>query len=164
MVEIDLSDYGSCIDALLELDMAYSGVDAIVHLAAVPSPGQKPSSVQFNTNVSATYNILEAARKLKITNIVLASSETLIGIPFYPTLPSKLPITEENERRPESAYSLSKLLGEVMAEEYARWRPETKIISLRFSNVMLEEEYKDFEAWQHDAKLRYWNCFGYIDA
>lgn len=164
MVEIDLNDMGSVLEALMELDMAYSGVDSIVHLAAVPSPGQKSSSIQFNTNVSSTYNILEAARKLKITNVVLASSETLIGIPFYPTLPSKLPITEENERRPESAYSLSKLVGEVIAEEHARWNPQTKIISMRFSNVMLESEYKDFENWQDDASKRYWNAWGYIDA
>jgi len=164
MVEIDLTDMGSVLEALIEVDMGYSGIDAIVHLAAIPSPGQTSSSVQFNTNVSATHNILEAARKLRITNLVLASSETLIGMPFYPTLPSKLPITEENERRPESAYSLSKLLGEVMAEEYARWDPHTKIISLRFSNIMLEHEYKDFESWQDDPMKRYWNVYGYIDA
>ncbi|UZJ56664.1 hypothetical protein CBS101457_005984 [Exobasidium rhododendri] len=164
LVEINLSDMGSVLEALMEIDMAYSGIDAIVHLAAMPSPGQSSSSIQFNTNVSSTYNILEAARKLKITNIVLASSETLIGIPFYPTMPSKLPITEENERRPESAYSLSKLVGEVMAEQYARWSPDTKLMSLRFSNVMLPEEYKDFEQWQDSAQKRYWNCWGYIDA
>ena len=155
---------GSVLEALMEVDMAYSGIDAIVHLAAMPSPGQSSSSLQFNTNVSSTYNILEAARKLKITNVVLASSETLIGIPFAPTMPSKLPITEENERRPESAYSLSKLVGEVLAEEYARWVPNAKFISMRFSNVMLPEEYKDFETWQDDPKKRYWNCWGYIDA
>lgn len=164
LVEIDLSDMGSVLEALLEIDMAYSGVDAIVHLAAMPSPGQSSSSLQFNTNVSSTYNILEAARKLKITNLVLASSETLIGIPLDPTPPARLPITEESERRPESAYSLSKLVGEVLAEEYARWSPQAKLISLRFSNVMLEEEYKDFETWQDDPKKRFWNCWGYIDA
>jgi nucleoside-diphosphate-sugar epimerase len=163
-VEIDLSDMGSVLEALLEVDMAYSGIDAIVHLAAMPSPGQSSSSLQFNTNVSSTYNILEAARKLKITNVVLASSETLIGIPFHPTAPAKLPITEESERRPESAYSLSKLVGEVMAEQYARWSPDTKLISLRFSNVMLQEEYKDFEHWQDSAEKRFWNVWGYIDA
>lgn len=112
----------------------------------------------------STYNVLEACRKLKIKNIVLASSETLIGIPFDPHMPDSLPITEEHERRPESAYSLSKLVGETMAEQYARWDPEVKIISLRFSNVMLPEEYKTFEAWQDDPQKRYWNCWGYIDA
>jgi nucleoside-diphosphate-sugar epimerase len=68
----------------------------------------------------------------------LASSETLIGLPLDPHPPEFLPITEESERRPESAYSLSKLVGEDMAEQYARWDPEVKVISLRFSNVSME--------------------------
>lgn len=45
--------------------------------------------------LSSTYNVLEACRKLRITNVVLASSETLIGIPFDPHPPEYLPITEE---------------------------------------------------------------------
>lgn len=105
-----------------------------------------------------------ACRKLRITNVVLASSETLIGIPFDPHMPASLPITEEHERRPESAYSLSKLVGETMAEQYCRWDPTLKIISLRFSNVMLPEEYKTFESWQEDPKIRLFNVWGYIDA
>ena len=112
----------------------------------------------------STYNVLEACRKLKIKNVVLASSETLIGIPFDPHPPDFLPMTEEHDRRPESAYSLSKLVGETMAEQYVRWDPELKIMSLRFSNVMLPQEYSTFEGWQHDPVARYWNCWGYIDA
>ncbi|KAK5123348.1 hypothetical protein LTR85_002779 [Meristemomyces frigidus] len=164
LVEIDLEDMGSVLETFMSTDMAYSGIDAVVHLAAIPSPGQTSASRQFRTNTMGTYNVLEACRKLRIKNVVLASSETLIGIPFDPHPPTSLPITEEHERRPESAYSLSKLMGETMAEQYTRWDPETKIISLRFSNVMLPQEYSTFEGWQHDPKLRYWNCWGYIDA
>ncbi|SNX86920.1 related to NAD-dependent epimerase/dehydratase [Melanopsichium pennsylvanicum] len=172
LVEIDLSDMGQVLEALMEVDMAYKGIDAIVHLAAMPSPGQSSSSKQFNTNVSSTYNVLEAARKLGITNLVLASSETLIGIPLD-IQPSSLPITEESPLLPESAYSLSKLVGETLAEQFCRWSKqshrnptggEMKIVSMRFSNVMLEEEYATFESWQDDVKKRYWNCWGYIDA
>lgn len=163
LVEVDLTDMGSVLEALMECDMAYSGIDAIVHLAAIPSPGQTSSSRQFQTNFMATYNILEAARKLKITNLVLASSETLIGIPLS-TPPPSLPITEETPREPQSAYSLSKLMGEHLADQYSRWCPESKYLSLRFSNVMLQEEYANFEAWQKDPSARSWNCWGYIDA
>lgn len=77
-------------------------------------------------------------------------------------MPSCLPVTEAEERKPESAYSLSKLVGETIAEQYTRWDPATKIISLRFSNVMLPQEYATFEGWQKDPKARYWNCWGYI--
>jgi nucleoside-diphosphate-sugar epimerase len=111
----------------------------------------------------ASHSILEAARKLKITNVVLASSETLIGIPLLEH-PTKLPITEETTRAPHSAYSLGKLMGEHLADQYAVWCPESKYMSLRFSNVMLESEYAGFEDWQKDPALRYWNCWGYIDA
>ncbi|GAB7340267.1 hypothetical protein MBLNU457_6729t1 [Dothideomycetes sp. NU457] len=164
LVEIDLTDMGAVLETFMSTDMAYSGIDAVVHLAAIPSPGQTNASRQFGTNTMSTYNVLEACRKLKIKNVVLASSETLIGIPFDPHMPDYLPMTEEHERRPESAYSLSKLMGETMAEQYTRWDPELKIISLRFSNVMLPQEYATFDAWQDDPKARYWNCWGYIDA
>ena len=159
LVEIDLEDMGSVLETFMSTDMAYSGIQAVVHLAAIPSPGQTSASRQFRTNTMSTYNVLEACRKLKIKNVVLASSETLIGIPFDPHQPASLPVTEEHERRPESAYSLSKLMGETMAEQYTRWDPELKIVSLRFSNVMLPAEYATFEGWQHDPKLRYWNCW-----
>ncbi|CAO1626666.1 unnamed protein product [Parajaminaea phylloscopi] len=163
MIDVNLTDMGAVLEALLEIDMAYKGVQAVVHLAAMPSPGQTSSSNHFNINTASTYNVLEATRKLGIKNVVLASSETLIGIPLS-TPPTSLPITEETERSPQSAYSLSKLVGEHMAEQYARWTPDAKYISLRFSNVMLEEEYANFESWQDDPKQRFWNCFGYIDA
>jgi nucleoside-diphosphate-sugar epimerase len=60
---------------------------------------------------------------------------------------------------------LSKLLGEVTAEQYCRWDPSLKVVSLRFSNVM---EVKDYETrfrtktFQEDEVARRWNAFGYI--
>ncbi|KAK2599243.1 hypothetical protein N8I77_011013 [Diaporthe amygdali] len=173
LVEVDLEDMGAVMETFISTDMAYGSVggpaiDAVVHLAALPSPGQTNSSRQFRTNTMSTYNVLEAARKLGVRNIVLASSETLIGIPLAEDgcghEPSSLPITEEHERRPESAYSLSKLVGEVLAEQYVRWDPELKIVSLRFSNVMSPVDYADFEEWQDDPAKRSWNAWGYIDA
>jgi nucleoside-diphosphate-sugar epimerase len=98
---------------------------------------------------------------------VLASSETLIGLPLAdeaPFNPGSLPITEEHDRKPYSAYSLSKLVGEVLAQQYVTWDPSTKIVSLRFSNVMLPEDYAQFESWQDDPSKRQWNAWGYIDA
>lgn len=162
LIEIDLEDMGAVLETFHSADMAYRGIDGVVHLAAIPSPGQTNSSRQFRVNTMSTYNVLEACRKLGIKNIVLASSETLIGIPFDPHMPDYLPIDENIPRHPESAYSLSKLVGEVVAEEYTRWDPSTKIVSLRFSNVMLPAEYGTFESWQDDPKARYWNAWGYI--
>ncbi|KAI0951775.1 hypothetical protein AcV7_007779 [Taiwanofungus camphoratus] len=159
-----LEDMGQVMENLIEVDTKYRGINAIVHLAALPAPGMMASSAQFQLNTMATYNILEASRKLGIKNLVLASSETLLGLPLNPWLPDSIPMDENSPRRPESAYSLSKLVGEVMAGEYSRWDPDTKIMSLRFSNVILPEDYANFETWQNDPKIRKWNLWGYIDA
>lgn len=50
LVEIDLEDMGSVLETFMSTDMAYSGIDAVVHLAAIPSPGQTSASRQFRTN------------------------------------------------------------------------------------------------------------------
>ena len=71
---------------------------------------------------------------------------------------------EEYAGRPESAYSLSKLLGEEMAKQFCRWDPELKIIGLRFSNVMEPADYARFPSFDADARLRKWNLWAYIDA
>lgn len=137
--------------------------DAVVHLAAIPMPGQAPENVIFATNTLGTYNVFEACRKLGIGNIVWASSETLLGVPMN-LVPPYLPLDEACEERPESAYSLTKLLGEKLADQFARWTPATKIVSLRYSNVMDASDYAQFEAFQHDPAARKWNLWGYIDA
>ena len=59
----------------------------------------------------------------------------MLGLPFD-TPPPYAPVDEEYPGRPETAYSLSKLMGEEMAKQFCRWDPELKIIGLRFSNVM----------------------------
>jgi len=50
LVEIDLEDMGSVLETFMTTDMAYNGIDAVVHLAAIPSPGQTSASRQFRTN------------------------------------------------------------------------------------------------------------------
>lgn len=158
----DLKDYGQVIGLLTDVDSSHRGVDAIIHLAALPAPAKAANHLIFHTNILATYNILEACRVVGITNIVLASSETVFGIPLHPHVPSKFPITEDVER-PESSYSLSKLMGEKMSEQFCRWDPTAKIVSIRLSNVMAPSDYARFPSWQDDPFSRCWNGFCYID-
>lgn len=101
------------------------------------------------------YNILESSRVLGITNLALASSETVLGLPFHPHPPASFPVTESVER-PESSYSLGKLLGEKMAEQHVRWNPDAKVVNIRLSNVMAPEAYKRFPGWQEDPYERAW--------
>jgi nucleoside-diphosphate-sugar epimerase len=59
---------------------------------------------------------------------------------------------------------LSKTVVEEMARHFCRWEPEMKILSLRFSNVMLVEDYAAFPGFDNDPALRKWNLWSYIDA
>lgn len=50
--------------------------DAVVHFAAVPRVLIKPDNETFRINTMGTYNTIEAAMKLGIRKVVIASSET----------------------------------------------------------------------------------------
>ncbi len=162
-VRADLTDYGQTLAALSAVDDRVAGVSGVVHLAAIRAPGLAPNHVTFANNTISTYNVFEAARQLGITNVVWASSETVLGLPFDAP-PPYVPVDEAYPGRPESAYALSKLLGEEMAEQFCRWNPAMKIIGLRLSNVMDPADYEGFGAFQDDPMLRKWNLWAYIDA
>ncbi len=160
-VQADLTDFGQTLEVLSEVDDRIGDVDALVHLAAFPAPGKQPNAVIFKVNTVSTYNVFEAARRLKIRNVVWASSETVLGLPFAKP-PPYAPVDEDYPGRPETAYSLSKLMGEEMAKQFCRWDPELKIVGLRFSNVMEPADYARFPGYDSDARLRNWNLWGYI--
>jgi nucleoside-diphosphate-sugar epimerase len=162
-IPVDLRDYGQVVDAVLGLEEHHQGVDAIVHLAAVPAPGIVPDVATFENNMLSTYHVLQAARRAGIKRIVTASSETVLGLPFD-VAPPYIPVDEEYDARPESTYSLGKHLEEQLEIQLCRWDPELSITAMRFSNVMEPEDYAEFASWQDDATLRKWNLWGYIDA
>jgi nucleoside-diphosphate-sugar epimerase len=169
-VRVDLTSYGDTIDAIFGENDPSSGpdqaaqppYDALVHLAAIPAPGLHSDVATFHNNILSTFNVFQAARRAGIRNIVYASSETVLGLPFD-VPPPYIPVDEEYPARPESVYSLVKHLEEQMAVELVRWDPTLKIIALRFSNVMDPEDYAGFPEFDHDASLRKWNLWGYID-
>ena len=162
-ISVDLTDYGQVADALLGIDGVHEGIDAVVHLGAIPAPGILTDVATFHNNMLSTYNVFQAARRAGVKRIVYASSETLLGIPFD-TDPPYLPIDEEYDSRPESTYAMVKHLEEEMAQKLVRWDPELSITALRFSNVMSPEDYAAFLSYDDDATLRKWNLWGYIDS
>jgi nucleoside-diphosphate-sugar epimerase len=161
-LRVDLTDFGQTVEALSVND-GYRGVDAVVHLAAIPAPGLTTNAATFANNSSTTYNVFAAARHAGITNVVWASSETVLGLPFD-IPPPYIPVDEEYPARPESTYSLVKHLEEQMARQFCRWNPDLKMIGLRFSNVMDPSDYAVFPGYDADPALRKWNLWGYIDA
>jgi nucleoside-diphosphate-sugar epimerase len=163
VTRIDMTDYGQVLGAFTRLDDRYDSLDGVVHLAAIPAPGMAPNAATFANNVVSTYNVFEAARVAGITNVVWASSETVLGLPLD-TPPPYLPIDEDYRVRPESSYSLGKAVEEEMAHHFCRWNPAAKIVGLRFSNVMEPADYAAFPSFEDDPMTRKWNAWGYIDA
>ena len=160
--EVDLRNYGQVVDVFLGLEDRHAGFDAVVHLAAIPAPGHAPDAATFENNMQSTYNVFQAARRAGIKKIVYASSETVLGLPFDVD-PPYIPVDEDYPARPESTYSLVKHLEEQMAIQLTRWDPDLSITGLRFSNVMDPEDYEEFPSFDHDARARKWNLWGYID-
>lgn len=160
---VELTDFGQAVEALGGIDERHNGVDALVHLAAIPAPGLRPDAATFANNMTASYNAYTAALRAGIRKIVWASSETVLGLPFAEP-PPYVPVDEDYPPRPNSTYSLVKTLEEEMARQLCRWHPDLSMIGLRFSNVMAPEDYARFPEFDADPALRRWNLWAYIDA
>jgi nucleoside-diphosphate-sugar epimerase len=161
-IQLDLTDYGQVADAFTSVDDRYDHLDAVVHLAAIPASGLLADVATFTNNILSSYNVFKAASRAGIKNIVHASSETVLGLPFD-VPPPYIPVDEEYPAQPNSTYSLVKHLEETMVKELVRWDPELKVVGLRFSNVMNPEDYAEFPSFDDDANKRKWNLWGYID-
>jgi nucleoside-diphosphate-sugar epimerase len=151
---VDLTDLGQCHEVI-------AGADAVVHFAAIPGPDMRPPGETFRNNAISTYNVFSAASERGVGRVVWASSETVLGLPFD-TPPAYAPIDEDHPPRPETSYSLSKLVGETMADQFAR-TTGTTFLGLRISNIMEPDDYAAFESWQGDPTVRKWNLWGYVD-
>ena len=126
-VPADLTDAGQA-DALIG-DAAFH---AVVHAAAIPSPGQHPPHVLFANNTMAAFNVIEACVRSGVRRLVNISSIGVLGL-HYATrrfLPDYLPIDENHPLRPQDPYGLSKHFGEQLCDA-AVGRSGLRCISLR---------------------------------
>jgi nucleoside-diphosphate-sugar epimerase len=155
----DLTDFGQTLEALSGGE-TLPGIEAVVHLAAIPSPVHATPDLVFRTNVTSMHTVFSAAIRLGLRRVVWASSETTLGLPF--TRPPDYAPVDEAHVYPESSYALSKVLGEEMARQFSRWSG-MPIIGLRFSNIMVREDYGRFPTYWRDPQLRKWNLWGYVD-
>lgn len=139
--------------------------DAVVHFAAVPRILIEPDNETFRVNTIGTYNVIEAAVKLGIRKIIIASSETTYGICFSDgeVDPKSLPLEEDYDVDPMDSYGLSKVLNETTARSFQR-RSGADIYALRIGNVLEPHEYDRFPGFFADPPVRRRNVFCYIDA
>ena len=170
----DITDSGQMFNAMssysgldeLELGNGILKFDAVVHFAAVPRILIKPDNETFRVNTIGTYNVIEAAVKLGIKKIIIASSETTYGICFSDgeTDPKVLPLEEDYDVDPMDSYGLSKVVNEITARSFQK-RSGFDIYALRIGNVIEPHEYAElFPHYFKHPEVRRRNAFCYIDA
>lgn len=140
--------------------------DAVVHFAAVPRYGMVPDTETWRVNVDGTYNVIEAALKMGIRKVIIASSETTYGVCFSDGVvdPKVLPLEEDYDIDPMDTYGSSKKVNEVTARSFQR-RSGFDIYALRIGNVIEPHEYATvFPPLKEDPGLRRRITFSYIDA
>ena len=140
-------------------------VDAVVHFAAIPRILLQPDNVTFTANVASTYNVVEAAMKLGIRKVIIASSETTYGVCFAEGDKDyhHFPLEEDYDVDPMDSYGLSKVVNEKTARAFAM-RYGADIYALRIGNVIEPHEYDRFPAFMADPPSRKRNAWSYIDA
>jgi len=173
-LKTDLTDSGQVFNALtthFNMDGYTSGPvpsapDVVIHFAAYARNMLVPDSELFQANVRSTYNVIEAASKLGIKKIIIASSETTYGVCFAQGDSDyhSFPLEEDYDVDPEDSYALSKICGEKTARTFSR-RFKSDIYALRIGNVIEPHEYeRDFPAYINNPMSRKRNAWSYIDA
>ncbi|WP_180899483.1 NAD-dependent epimerase/dehydratase family protein [Martelella soudanensis] len=139
--------------------------DAVVHFAAVPRVLLQPDNVTYETNVISTYNVIEAAMKLGVRKVIIASSETTYGVCFTEGDRDfrSFPLEEDYDVDPMDSYGLSKVCNEKTARAFAM-RFGADIYALRIGNVISPEDYANFPGFLADPPSRKRNAWSYIDA
>lgn len=165
-MRVDFRDFGQCVDALTLRDVDWERGDVLVHLAAIPGHSHAPDPHLFHNNFQSTFNLWRAAQVAGIHNIVWASSETLLGVPFVKP-PARLPL-DESLSLPESSYSLAKHLEEELARQLCRQNPALKLLGLRFSYVHDDAELQrlrdEVDQRAVDPSCQTWNLWSYVSA
>ena len=92
------------------LNDAMSGMDAVVHLAAMWLLHCRDyPRTAFNVNIEGTFNILEACVKNKIKRLIYSSSASVYGDAL------EVPMTESHPFNNRNFYGATKIAGEAMS-------------------------------------------------
>ena len=172
-LKADLTHAGQAFNALTthfgyggyDLGAPPSPPDAVVHFAAIPRILQEADNATYQANVMSTYNVLEAAMKLGVKKVIVASSETTYGVCFAEGDKDfhSFPLEEDYDVDPMDSYGLSKLVNEKTARALAM-RYKRDVYALRIGNVIEPNEYDRFPGFIAKPMSRKRNAWTYIDA
>jgi nucleoside-diphosphate-sugar epimerase len=127
------------------------GMEAVVHLAAIPNPGLGTGEAIFHANDTGTFNVYRAAANAGIRRIVSASSINALGYNFgikrFPL--QYFPMDEAHPSYTTDPYSFSKQIMEEIGAYF--WRREgVSSVFLRLPGVyeVTEENEERMQGWR----------------
>ncbi len=143
-VHLDVTDPASC-------RAACAGVEAVLHLAADPSPAADFRTTVMPLNMGGTYNMVEAAVDAGVSRFVFASS--VQAVEGYPP---DHQVREEDPPRPANDYGVGKAFGEALCAAAAVAHADTTFVSVRIGNYTQqrpgsEAAWRDRTSWLSPA-------------
>jgi UDP-glucose 4-epimerase len=123
IIECDISKKGNW-------EKNFKNVKCVFHLAALADvvPSIDFPNDYYNSNVTGTFNVMQACRKYKIKKLIYSASSSCYGIP------KKYPTTETEKIDTQYPYALTKYLGEQICLHWGKLY-SINVISLRLFNV-----------------------------
>lgn len=131
---------------------ALDGVDAVIHLAAIPAPNLGTPEQVFGGNSLATFAVLDAAGQAGVTRAAIASSQSIYGLAFSPRPlePAYVPIDEAHPLQVADPYALAKQADEATAAMAAR-RYGMIVVALRYPFIAaVDDRLPEFAARYRD--------------
>lgn len=123
--------------------------DTIVHLAA--RAGVRPSiaapQLYYDTNVSGTLHLLEAARAVGIERFIFASSSSVYGVSKVVPFSEDLHLTQTI-----SPYAATKIAGEFLCSTYSHLY-NLRVVALRFFTVYGARQRPDLAIHQFTRRI-----------
>lgn len=132
------------IERLDEIEVAFTGVDTVIHLAGESSV-DAPWERVLPANIIGAYNVFEAARRAGVRRVVFASSNHAIGMYEAVGVPAIYELDDPRTYdaavpvRPDSLYGASKVFGEAIGRLYAD-RHGMEVICLRIGAVRDDDD------------------------
>jgi nucleoside-diphosphate-sugar epimerase len=115
--ELDVTDADAC-------RAAFTGLDAVVHLAGNPDPSASWSEL-YGPNIAGAYVVAAAARDCAVPRLVLASSQQAVS-----AYPETVQRRAEDPARPANLYGATKAWAEALGSWVAA-TSQTTVVALR---------------------------------
>lgn len=109
-----------------DCERAVEGIDTVFHPAAVYKAYMPDPTAMYEVNLRGTFNMLEAARRAGVQTTVYTASMVALGRPPHGQLGDET--LRYDAWDIDFAYSRAKLLSRWIAEDFARWDMDVRVV------------------------------------